>query len=1038
MKTFFNIYNASAGSGKTFTLVKEYLVLLFTSTKTDSYKNILAITFTNKAVGEMKKRIIDSLLIFRNAETSAENNPLFKTILEETSISSEEIKRKSAEILKSIIHNYAAFEISTIDGFTHRVLRTFARDLGIPMNFEVEMETDEILAEAVDSLISKAGTDKKLTAVLLDFTLTKTDDDKSWDISRDLFAISKLLTNENNQKAISVLKEKSIEDFQNFAKKLKGDIQKSEKELKATAEDFFNLINKHGIDAGWFTRGSVPGHFKKIRDGKNKLNFTANWALNIEEGNLYNKSLEDVYKSTMDAAQPEFAALFFKSKSAFFRIEFLKEIQKNLVQLSLLNEINKEIENIKKERNLMLISEFNPKISEQVKDQPAPFIYERLGDRYRHYFIDEFQDTSVMQWENLIPLIDHNLSGKEENAGLTLVGDAKQSIYRWRGGRAEQFISLYNKAENPFQVLPELKPLDQNWRSGSEIVNFNNSFFEYASEKLSLPVYSDLFKNARQIPRKGDFGYVNLQFIEAQNKEEQMELYPPEIHKHILELDKDGFDRGDICILTRKREEGAVIAEYLSRQNIAVVSSETLLLENSEEVNFVIDVIALSLKEEDKQLKFRVFDYLSKKYLKDETFEIFLRNIDKTGNDFYSWLTEFDIHFDNEFLKRQSLYEGVEYIIRSFQLTESPDAYIQFFLDFVFEVSQKHASSFTALLENWDHKKHKLNIVTPEASGAVRIMTIHKSKGLEFPVVIYPFANSELQDTRKDSLWLHLENENIPVAYVNASSKLLNWNDEAAQAYTELICQKELDTLNVFYVACTRASERLYVMSDFHEKPKSSANIPDMLWDFATSQNSDLEKKEFHIGEKSGPKIQKEKAQEIHFAKNFFSSPIQNQAVNIVTRAGAMWDSSQQEAIEKGEVIHEILAHIDESEDLNNAVEWAVVNGLITETEKGTISETISGIINHEILKAYFSRNSDNFNERDIITAEGERLRPDRLNFQGKNVSIIDYKTGGFVDEHENQVKKYANTLKKMGFHIEKSLLVYTHDPVSIKEVKEN
>lgn len=1037
MKTFFNIYNASAGSGKTFTLVKEYLSLLFISSKTDSYKNILAITFTNKAVGEMKKRIIDSLLGFRDAETTSENNALFKTIVEETSLSPGEIKKKSAEILKSIIHNYAAFEISTIDGFTHRVLRTFARDLGIPMNFEVEMETDEVLAEAADSLISKAGTDKKLTSVLLDFTLSKTDDDKSWDISHDLFTISKLLTNENNQKAISVLKEKTLDDFRDFERELKKTIAESEENIRKTADDFFALINDNGLEESDFSGKYIVNHFKKMKNGE-PVKFDAKWIENLEEQPLYPKRVDEDKKIILDGLQPQICDLFNKAKALYFQGEYYQEIGKNLVQLSLLNEINKEIETIKQERNMMLISEFNPKISEQVKDQPAPFIYERLGERYRHYFIDEFQDTSVMQWENLIPLIDHNLSGKEENAGLTLVGDAKQSIYRWRGGKAEQFISLYNKTENPFQILPELKPLDQNWRSGSEIVNFNNSFFHYASEKLSLPAYADLFKNARQTPRKGDFGFVNLEFIEAQNKDEKMELYPPEIYKYILELDEDGFDRGDICILTRKREEGAVIAEYLSQRDIAVVSSETLLLSNSEEVNFIIDVISLTLKEEDKQLKFKVFDYLSKKYLKDDSFERFLQNIDKTGNDFYEWLKEFDIHFDSEFLKRQSLYEGVEYIIRSFKLAENPDAYIQFFLDFVFEVSQKHASSFTALLENWDQKNHKLSIVTPEASGAVRIMTIHKSKGLEFPVVIYPFANSELQDTKKDSLWLNLENETVPVAYVSASSKMLNWNDEAAQAYTELICQKELDTLNVFYVACTRAAERLYVMCDYHEKPKNSPNIPDMLWNFATSENGDLDKREFHFGEKNGPVSQKDKKQEVLLAEHFYSSPVQNQAVNIVTRAGAMWDSSQQEAIEKGEIIHEILAHIDNLDDLKTAVEWAIVNGLITETQKTHISETIKGIINHEELKVYFSKDSENFNERDIITSEGERLRPDRLNFKGKRVSIIDYKTGGFVDDHEKQIRKYANTLKQMGFEIEKSLLVYTHDPVSIKEVKEN
>lgn len=1036
MKTFFNIYNASAGSGKTYTLVKEYLSLLFTSARNDSYKNILAITFTNKAVGEMKKRIIDSLLSFRNEETTTENNSLFKTIIEETGFSAEEIRRKSAEILKSIIHNYAAFEISTIDGFTHRVLRTFARDLGIPMNFEVEMETDEILAEAVDSLISKAGNDKELTAVLLDFTLSKTDEDKSWDISRDLFIIARLLTNENNQNALAILKKNSLEDFKKYKGELHGKILAAQAEIRNTADDFFDLMQKNNLEDSDFSGKYIVNHFKKMRNG-DAVKFEAKWIENLDEQPLYPKRVDEDKKIVLDQLQPEISAIFNKARSLYFEVEYYEEIGKNLVQLSLLNEINKEIENIKKERNLMLISEFNPKISEQVKDQPAPFIYERLGERYRHYFIDEFQDTSMMQWQNLIPLIDHNLSGKEENAGLTIVGDAKQSIYRWRGGRAEQLIALSNTV-NPFQIKANVVNLPDNYRSGSTIVKFNNSFFEFAADKLTFPAYSDLFKKASQNPKTGDFGYVNLDFIEAANKEEEMEKFPQQILEHILQLENESFDRGDICILTRTRDQGAVIAEYLSEHQIPVVSSETLLLKNSQEVNFIISVLALLLKEEDKVLKFEVFDYLSSKYLKQaESFEKFLQNIEKTGNDFFVWLKEYDIRFDVEFLKRQSLYEGVEYVIRSFQLATEPDAYLQFFLDFVFEISQKHASSFSSLIENWEQKKHKLSIVTPESSGAVQIMTIHKSKGLEFPVVIYPFANSDLQDTRKDSLWLNCKNERIPMAYVNASSKMLNWNEEAAQAYTELLCQNELDTLNVFYVACTRASERLYVLSNYNEKQAKNTTIPDMLWEFANKEESASTKRNFDFGKKAGPQRKKEQRENVLMAETFYSSPVQNQAVNIVTRAGALWDSTQQEAIEKGEIIHEILSKINHSEDLEKAMEWAVVNGLIMEDSKQEISAIVSKIINHPQLSHFYSRGSENFNEREIISPNGERLRPDRLNFRGKKVTIIDYKTGGFVDDHEKQILSYANVLKVMNFEIEQCLLVYTHDPVIIRVVKE-
>ncbi|WP_341476523.1 UvrD-helicase domain-containing protein [Christiangramia fulva] len=906
------------------------------------------------------------------------------------------------------------------------------------MNFEVELETDEILAEAVDSLISKAGSDKKLTSVLLDFTLNKTDDDKSWDISRDLFIISKLLTNENNQRAIAVLKEKTLDDFREYEINLNKKLRATKEAIRETADEFFEIMRENSLDDSDFSGKYLVTHFKKLKNG-DELKFDAKWIENLNDKPLYPKRVDKEKQILLDALQPKISELFDQAKKLYYKAEYYQEIGRNLVQLSLLNEINKEIDAIKKERNMMLISEFNPKISEQVKDQPAPFIYERLGERYRHYFIDEFQDTSVMQWENLIPLIDHNLSGKEENAGLTLVGDAKQSIYRWRGGRAEQLIGLSSNQINPFQIDANVVNLPDNYRSGSTIVNFNNSFFAYASEKISFPAYAELFKNSRQTPKTGDFGYVNIEFIEAASKEEETEKYPQQILESILELDNDGFDRGDICILTRTRDQGALVAEFLSQHEISVVSSETLLLKNSAEVNFIISVLSLLLKEEDRLLKFEVFDYLSSKYLKEEAiFESFLQNIEKTGRSFYEWLEEYEIHFDPEFLKRQSLYEGVEYIIRSFKLVEKPDAYLQFFLDFVFEVSQKHSSAYSSLLEKWEQKKHKLSIVTPESSGAVQIMTIHKSKGLEFPVVIYPFANSDLQDTRKDCLWLNCEDELIPIAYVNASSKMLNWDDDAAQAYTQLVCQNELDTLNVFYVACTRASERLYVLSNYNEKPKKNPNIPDMLLEFANREKPDSQKRKVEFGMKEGPKQQKEQKENVRLAETFYSSAVQNQAVNIVTRAGALWDSTQQEAIEKGEIIHEVLSKIDHSEDLEAAMDWAVVNGLIMEASRQEISTIVSKIINHTQLSHYYSKDSENFNEREIISPNGERLRPDRLNFRGKKVTIIDYKTGGFVDDHEKQILGYASVLKEMNFEIDQCLLVYTHDPVIIRIVKEN
>ncbi|TBW27028.1 exodeoxyribonuclease V subunit beta [Gramella sp. KN1008] len=1033
MKNSFNIYNASAGSGKTFTLVKEYLSLLFTSPKVDRYKNILAITFTNKAVAEMKKRIIKSLAEFSSSESDLRDHALINAIMQDTGLSIDEIRKKSEEILKSIIHNYAAFEISTIDGFTHRVLRTFARDLGIPLNFEVELDAEQILLQAVDGLVSRAGSDEKLTRILVAFTLAKTDDDKSWDISRDLFNISKLLINENHHKAIQVLRSRTLDDFEKFGKNLNSDIKETENNLKSSANLFFELIENNGIQENDFTRGSIPSHFHKLRTGNASVNFNTKWAENIEDQPLYPKKTDENTKAAIDAIQPTIADIFKTTRQAFFRIEYLKEIKKNLVQLSLLNEINREVEAIKKERNLVLISEFNPKISEQVKDQPAPFIYERLGERYRHYFIDEFQDTSIMQWENLIPLIGNKLDSADES-GLTIVGDAKQSIYRWRGGRAEQLIELCNGKTRPFQITPNVVNLPDNFRSGSEIVTFNNDFFNFAASMLTFPDYSDLFKASRQNPKKGNFGYVNISFLEAKNKEEEFELYPKRILQIILDLYKKGFNLNDLCILTRRRSEGVAIAEYLTENDISVISSETLLLAQSPEVMFIIDLLYFSMNQKDDQLKLSIYDYLAEKYLKeDEIHQLLLLNLPKNGNDFFDWLIPYEVEFQLSIIKKLSIYESVEYIIRSFNLVESSNAYIQFFLDFVFETSQKTANSLNDFLEKWEQKKDRLSIVVPEADTAVQIMTIHKSKGLEFPVVIYPFANSDLQDTRNDNIWLETNDENIPVAYVSASQKMLNWNEQAAQEYQDLIYKNELDTLNVLYVACTRASQQLYLLSNYREKPKNAPNIPDMLINYLKSRAKWTGDLSYEFGD---PSVILPSMVTHSFAPSkFHSSSTQNEAVQIVTRAGSLWDSRQQEAIEKGEIAHQILARINESGDLKKAVEWAVNTGIITENDKTEINKLISSVLTHPSLEQYYKPGVRNINEKELITAQGERLRPDRINFEGDNTILIDYKTGGSVEKHVQQISTYATALRDMGYQVQKCLLIYISEQLVIKEV---
>ncbi|MCA1965249.1 MAG: UvrD-helicase domain-containing protein, partial [Flavobacterium sp.] len=468
--TAFAIYDASAGSGKTYTLTKEYLKILFLATNDDAYRKILAITFTNKAVEEMKTRIVSSLYQFSLDNTSEKAMELLKDVASETKLSIATLKDKSKAIIKNIIHNYAAFDISTIDKFTHKVIRTFAQDLNLPSNFEVSLETDSLLQEAIDLVISKAGDDVSLTKLLIEFSKEKTDDDKNWDISAELLKVAQLITNENNSEEIKELSEKSIDDFGVVKKKLQDEIKQLKIDCKAIAQSVLDSIDGNGVSRKSFYRSLVPNFLEKIVDDKIAINETVIKYLDGSESG-YSKTVLQSDKDFIDEKASEILASVLTINEKVGKISMYEAFLQNLNPLSLLNTIYQEFKQIQEEQNLVSISDFNKIIHNEIQNQPAPFIYERLGEKYRHYFIDEFQDTSVMQWQNLIPLIDNALSGQDDfgqQGTLMLVGDPKQAIYRWRGGKAEQFIDLAkeDKKHNPFSNKDkETLRLGTNYRS---------------------------------------------------------------------------------------------------------------------------------------------------------------------------------------------------------------------------------------------------------------------------------------------------------------------------------------------------------------------------------------------------------------------------------------------------------------------------------------------------------------------------------------------------------------------------------------------
>ncbi|WP_310379625.1 UvrD-helicase domain-containing protein [Flavobacterium sp.] len=1041
----FSLYDASAGSGKTYALVKEYLKIILVAPKNDAYRNILAITFTNKAVHEMKSRIVGSLSEFAKDEPSGKALDLMQHLALETQLSIIQIKTKSQQIIKHIIHNYAAFDISTIDKFTHKVIRAFAHDLGLPMTFEVTLDTENLLIEAVDAIIAQAGEDETLTKLLIDFTMEKTDDDKSWDISREILETGRLVLNENNRNEITHFQDKTITEFVEIKSKLAQACKVLDSENAQLAESALLLIEKNGIDLKSFSRGTFPNHLQSIADGKFN---PKNKMFREFEDITINKTAKD--KAIIENIIPELIQILETVYKNFEKRDFYKAFLKNITPLSLLNTVSKELSKIQEEQNVLSIAEFNSIIHREIQNQPAPFIYERLGERYRHFFIDEFQDTSEMQWQNLIPLIDNATSSEidGEKGTLMIVGDPKQSIYRWRGGKAEQFIEL-SKSYNPFNN-PEKKlfHLDKNFRSYSQIINFNNDFFQLLSNEFEHEDYKDLYKNhSHQKSNDKTGGYVNIFFLpkieESEDDDEALDkndLYVLATLNTIQKVQKLGFEYKDIVILTRKRSQGIAIANYLTEQNIPLLSSETLMIQNATEVRLIIHLLKYLKNSTDLESKAYFLEYFAQNSQNKLPIHDFIAHgMSFTIEiDFENWLKSFDVNLSFQNIRKKSLYEAVEIIISKFLNPTKSNAYVQYFLDIVLDRDIRNQAGISDFLNYWNKNAEKFSIPSPEGTNAVRIMTIHKSKGLEFPVVIMPFAEEDYTRSPKDKLWINADESTfgLPKVLIDNSKAVEGYGDDAKRVYDQKSQEELLDNINVLYVALTRAEEQLYIISQTLN-PRKDGEYPSNMASFfikhlINEQQFDENKLEYEFGNSTKISI-KEKHVDTCKTIPLVSEILDPKNIKIAQRESVMWGTHQQEAIEYGNVVHEILSFVKTKSDVDLAITKAIENGLITMNQKDIVHNTIVEIVNHTELLAYFEDGNEIMNEQTIIQKEGSTIKPDRMVLtKKKEVYLLDYKTGVHQSKYKLQLDNYQQAIEKMGFKVTKKALIYIGEKIEI------
>lgn len=1037
--TPFTIYDAAAGSGKTYTLVKEYLTIVLQAKTEGYYKYILAITFTNKAVAEMKQRIIDNLTSFSQENFLKSPSDMANQIAEETGLSLEKIQKQSKKVLKHILHHYSSFSVETIDSFNHRIIRTFARDLKLSGNFEVSLDIPKLTAEAVDQLISKTGEDSKTTKVLLDFALEKIDDDKSWDISKDIVKTSGLLFNENDSDQIEMLKEKSLDDFIKFRKQLLIKQAYFKKELIKVAKETLQLIEESGLEFTDFSGSYFPKFIAKIAYGNFSVDLDRKWQETLGEKPLYTgKTLKTnpEIATVLDELQPSFVKSFEFIKNLIPQILLVETLLKNINPLSVINLVSQEIENIKEEQNILPISEFNHLINSEIKNQPTPFIYERLGERYRHFFIDEFQDTSKLQWQNMIPLIDNAISQEYQNGNqgsLLLVGDAKQSIYRWRGGLPEQFIGLCNH-KNPFQTEKKLLHLPTNYRSRKEIIDFNNEFFSFIAGYFGDANHKDLFVSGNQQNsnnKKG--GYIKLEFIGSKNKEESHKIYAEKVLQTIQELLKSGYREKDICILTRKRKDGITLGTFLLENGVTIISSETLLLQHSPVVQFLIDCLVVSIFPENEEVKINLLEFLYHHLsISEEKHTFFNSLVKKPLTDFSNYFKTLEINFSFEEVQLLSLYESFEYCIRKFNLEESADAYLFGLMDLIYEFEQKPKASKISFLEDWELQKEKAGVPVSENIEGVQLMTIHKAKGLEFPVVLFPYADLNIYNELEPKSWFPINEEEIDFdeSLINFNSNVQEYGGIGKEIYQQRRNTLELDNINLLYVTLTRAEVQLYIFSEMPSSVKE--NQPTTYNQFFNEylKHKNLWEEDKTVYEIGSPQLFISDKKEIEIKSiipKFISTPPQDHNLNIISRDALLWDSEKEVAISLGNLLHNAMEKIKHEEDLVLVIDELENIPEITSEEILSLKNLITSIVTHTELNRFFKPSEKVINERKIITATGNILIPDRLNFHMDNsVTIIDYKTGVPLEKHEHQIESYALALIEMGYQISEKILIYS------------
>jgi len=1033
----FQIYKSSAGSGKTTVLIQSFLKLSLGSPSPFYFKKILAVTFTNKAATEMKERLIAELdKIGQLPDNYSGTDFMVNSLIDSLNVDLSELRKRARAMFDEVLQSYDELGISTIDQFNHRLIRSFSRELAISSDFEVETDEKPLFAEAIDRLMDKVGVNSHITGHLISYIELQLEEEKGVSIKRDLEKLFGMVLNESSYDAMNYIAVCPPEKFESVRSDFSKQVKQIEEKIRGKGKEALDKIHDAGLteDDLFQKKSGVFGFFKKLQNFDVDGTLVNSYVQKTLDGKwLKSKPSVDIegrlasIQHEMDDLLSTCVLLVETELPKYF---FLKNIFTSIDLIAILDELSASFEAVCEERNVLPISRFNRLISDALRKEPAAYIYENYGARYSHILIDEFQDTSEMQWFNLLPLLEESISQGHLNL---VVGDAKQSIYRWRGSKAEQLIELPGLLDLPpdfpagirdvFAQSSHIESLQINYRSRDKIVLFNNFFIgEMGKRSLSdKSIYRKEYTvdNVKQKLQSKEGGYVEVRKL---NKDDTQENKWEALVGQIQDCCNAGYSYSDMAILVRStNKEGREIVDQLRENGIAVDTAQSFELDKNQQVALILSLIRLASDNSNNAAKVRAMRCLSE--IHGFKFDPTPYTAGKGRNNqivFDAFLKDNALPGLPKFWSELGVFDLTESIVSTYS-TEPADPFVTAFANLVYNKFGLGGTP-SAFIDWWDDLSEKPSAGIPNSGNAVQIMTIHKAKGLQFKVVFIPDFNWALRTNSNNLQWFNLEK--IPESPLLYAPLPLNSKLERMGLAEEWQAEEEannFDNLNLAYVAVTRAEEALFL----NYKSGKSNEINRFLDEIVDELEAEDSLEPVKNGDENSFTLKIGALQQKAVDKKTDSIPKITE-----THHNTSWSSNIKFAFQPdsqdrdvGNHFHRIMSQSSTYVDAEKKLKVLFDRAHVNSRDFSELSKMLKDIYSDPWFLSLMD-GAEVFQEREFLW-NGTVFRPDLVLVKNEKVTVVDWKTGGEKPEHQNQITQYASAIGQIENRPCEAYLVY-------------